>query len=331
MDLKQLEYFVRVAELGSFTRAAIALDVAQPALSRQVRLLEVELRQNLLTRNGRGAIPTEAGQLLLEHGRGILHQVALAREELGAARGALAGRVSIGLPPSLSRLITVPLTHAFRKALPQAQLTLTEGFSLLMLEGLRAGNLDMAVLYNPDNSPDLEVTTLHKEELVLISPRASVKPSGVKPSGVKPSSAGASPSKAAKPGAPPAATTKKNASITLDEVANLPLILPSRPNAFRILIEGEMMAIGRKPSITLEVDGLNAILNLVKEGLGHAVLPAYTLSNFDNVDPFAVRSIHAPRILSRLGLVWSSRRAATATQKKAQEVVRAVVSAAITA
>ena len=336
MDLKQLEYFVRVAELGSFTRAAIALDVAQPALSRQVRLLEVELHQSLLTRNGRGAIPTEAGQLLLEHGRGILHQVALAREELGAARGALAGRVSIGLPPSLSRLITVPLTHAFRKALPQAQLTLTEGFSLLMLEGLRAGNLDMAVLYNPDNSPDLEVTTLHKEELVLISPRASVKPSGVKPSGVKPSdvkpsSAGASPSKAAKPGAPPAATTKKNASITLDEVANLPLILPSRPNAFRILIEGEMMAIGRKPSITLEVDGLNAILNLVKEGLGHAVLPAYTLSNFDNVDPFAVRSIHAPRILSRLGLVWSSRRAATATQKKAQDVVRAVVSAAITA
>ena len=75
MDLKQLEYFVRVAEMGSFTRAAIALNVAQPALSRQVRLLEVELRQNLLKRNGRGAIPTEAGQLLLEHGRGILHQV----------------------------------------------------------------------------------------------------------------------------------------------------------------------------------------------------------------------------------------------------------------
>ncbi len=306
MDLKQLEYFVRVAELGSFTRAAIALDVAQPALSRQVRLLEVELRQNLLTRNGRGAIPTEAGQLLLEHGRGILHQVALAREELGAARGALAGRVSIGLPPSLSRLITVPLTHAFRKALPQAQLTLTEGFSLLMLDGLRAGNLDMAVLYNPDKSPELEMATLHKEELVLISPRASVK-------------------------APRLRNAKKNARITLDEVANLPLILPSRPNAFRVLIEGEMMAIGRKPSITLEVDGLNGILNLVKEGLGHAVLPAYTLSNFDNVGPFVLRSIHAPRILSQLDLVWSSRRPTTATQKKAQEVVRAVVSAAIIA
>ena len=114
-------------------------------------------------------------------------------------------------------------------------------------------------------------------------------------------------------------------------MANLPLILPSRPNAFRILIEGEMMAIGRKPNITLEIDGLNAILNLVKEGLGHAVLPAYTLSNFDNIAPFAVRNIHAPRILSQLDLVWSARRPVTATQRQAQEVVRAVVSAAIIA
>jgi LysR family transcriptional regulator, nitrogen assimilation regulatory protein len=84
MDLKQLEYFVRAAELGSFTRAFIAPGIAQPALSRQIRLLEVELRQNLLTRNGRGALPTEAGSLLLEHGRGILHQTQIAREAPGA-------------------------------------------------------------------------------------------------------------------------------------------------------------------------------------------------------------------------------------------------------
>ena len=89
MDLKQLEYFVRVAELGSFTRAAQVLGVAQPALSRQVRLLEVELRQNLLVRNGRGATPTEAGQLLLEHGRGILEGHAMLPEigrRLGGTR-----------------------------------------------------------------------------------------------------------------------------------------------------------------------------------------------------------------------------------------------------
>jgi LysR family transcriptional regulator, nitrogen assimilation regulatory protein len=306
MDLKQLEYFVRVAELGSFTRASIELDVAQPALSRQVRLLEVELRQNLLTRNGRGAVPTDAGKLLLEHGRGILHQVALAREELGNARGALAGRVSIGLPPSLSRLITVPLTHAFRNALPHAQLTLTEGFSILMYEGLRVGNLDMAVLYNPDPSPELETALLHEEELVLISSKHDLPD-------------------------PPAKARRARAhpTVAVAEVAQLPLILPSRPNAFRILIESELMNLGRKPQIVMEVDGLNAILNLVKEGLGHAVLPRYTLSNFDNPEPFVVRAIHSPRIMSQLKLVWSSRRPTTETQKKALDVIRVVVREAI--
>jgi LysR family transcriptional regulator, nitrogen assimilation regulatory protein len=301
MDLKQLEYFVSVAELGSFTRAAIELDVAQPALSRQIRLLEVELRQNLLIRNGRGAVPTEAGKLLLEHGRGILHQVALAREELSAARGALTGRVSIGLPPSLSRLITVPLTHAFRDALPHAQLSLTEGFSVLMYEGLRVGSLDMAVLYNPENSPGLEMTRLHEEELVLISPRATTKPG----------------------------KSKDKSGVSLTEVADLPLVLPSRRNAFRILIESEMMGIGRKPKISLEVDGLNAILNLVEEGLGHGILPAYTLNKLENAEPFLVRRIHTPRLMSKLELVWSSRRPTTETQKKALEVVRQAVLSAI--
>lgn len=301
MDLKQLEYFVRVAELGSFTRASIALDIAQPALSRQIRLLEVELRQNLLTRTGRGAIPTEAGKLLLKHGRGILHQVEVAREELGAVRGGLAGRVSIGLPPSLSKLITVPLTQAFRQQLPLAQLTLTEGFSVLMQEGLRVGNLDMAVLYNSDRSPELETITLHSEELVLISRKGSIKTPAKKGS------------------------TGKRQPISLAEVAALPLILPSRPNAFRILVEGEMITMGCKPQITLEVDGLNAILSLVREGMGHAVLPSYTLSNVEDPAPFTLRSIRSPRIMSELMLVRSARRASTDTQKMAIEVVKSVV------
>src|SRR6218665_3598109 len=120
MDLRQIEYFVRVAELGSFTRASVVLGIAQPALSRQVRLLEVELRQSLLLRNGRGVTPTEPGQLLLKHGRSILHQVARAREELGRVRGALAGRVAIGLPPSIAKVLTVPLTPALPAPPPEA-------------------------------------------------------------------------------------------------------------------------------------------------------------------------------------------------------------------
>ena len=304
MDIRQLECFVRVAELGSFTRASIAMNVAQPALSRQVRLLEVELKQNLLERTGRGVKLTEAGKLLLEHGRGILHQVAVAREELTSARGALAGRVSIGLVPSLSRLITVSLTRAFQQYLPHAHLTLTEGFSAQMYEGLRVGDLDMAVLYNTNRLPDLDTTTLHQDELVLIS-----APEG----------------QAAATNTGPFMTN----SLALSEVARLPLILPSRRNVFRTVIDGELAKLGLKPRIALEVDALNAILNLVKEGLGHAVLPAYTLNKFNDAARLTVRSIQSPGIRIELSLVSSSRRPSTKTHRRALELIQQIVDQSI--
>jgi LysR family nitrogen assimilation transcriptional regulator len=302
MDIRQLECFVRVAELGSFTRASIAMNVAQPALSRQVRLLEVELQQNLLERTGRGVKLTEAGKLLLEHGRGILHQVAVAREELTAARGALAGRVSIGLVPSLSRLITVSLTRAFQQYLPHAHLTLTEGFSAQMYEGLRVGDLDMAVLYNTNRLPDLDTTTLHQDELVLIS---------------------------AQEGQATNSGPFMTNSLALSEVARLPLILPSRRNVFRIVIDGELAKLGLKPRIALEVDALNAILNLVKEGLGHAVLPAYTLNKFNDTARLTVRSIQSPGIRIELSLVSSSRRPSTKTHRRALELIQQIVDQSI--
>lgn len=302
MDLKQLESFVRVAELGSFSRAAVALGIAQPLLSRHVRQLEVAYRQTFLLRNGRGVTLTDAGRVLLAHGRGILHQVALANEELGATRGALAGRVSMGLPPSLSKLITVPLTLEFRRRLPQAQLSLTEGFSVLMYEGLRSGRLDMAVLYDPPASPDLERQLLHEEALVLI--------------------AGSGP-------ATGRVEQQLPSSLTLKQLIGLPLIIPSRPNAFRLLIEAELNRVGGKPNIVLEVDGLSAILQLVKEGVGYAVLPAYTLRNFDDMQCFVTHAIEQPTLMSQLTLVWSGRRPMTETHKVSLALLGQVVKQAV--
>ena len=91
----------------------------------------------------------------------------------------------------------------------------------------------------------------------------------------------------------------------------------------------QRMTIGKRPNVILEVDGLNAILNLVKEGMGHAILPSYTLSNFENASPFSIKTIHSPAIKSQLMLVWSSRRPTTQTQKKAMEVVTQVLLQAI--
>ena len=302
MELKQIESFVRVAELGSFTKAALALNIPQPLLSRHVRQLEVELHQNLLMRNGRGVTVTEAGLVMLEHGRGILHQVAVAQEELGSVRGALSGRVSIGLPPSLSKLVTVPLTKSFRKTLPHAQLSLTEGFSVLMVESLRAGRLDMAVLYNPPPSPDLDMTVLHEDALVLI----------------------------AVDDVPPLTNNRALKQVVpLSELAQLPLIVPSRPNAFRLLIDTEMQRVNCKPNIVLEIDGLNAILELVKEGMGYAVLPAYTLSNFAKPEHFSTHRIEKPKLMSQLMLVWSARRPMTATHKAAMQLTQDVVTKAL--
>ncbi|MFZ2308348.1 MAG: LysR substrate-binding domain-containing protein [Rhodoferax sp.] len=296
MDLKQLEYFVRVAEMGSFTRAAIALDVAQPALSRQVRLLEVELRQNLLTRNGRGAVPTEAGKLLLAHGRGILHQVERAKEELGRVRGALAGRVAVGLPTSLARVLTVPLTRAFRQQMPDATISISEGLSVAMLESLVNGRLDIAVLYNAQASPDIEILPLQDEDLMLVQRR----PPGLQED----------------PGPGP---------IALKEVARLPLVIPSRPNAIRMQVESEMANIGCRPVIALEIDGVSAILDLVADGAGSAVLSRNAVANSIRPSAFTVRAIDGPPLRTRVSLATSSLRPATLTQQATLALIRDTV------
>lgn len=292
MDLKQIAYFVRVAELGSFTRAAAALNVAQPALSRQVRLLEVELRQNLLIRNGRGALPTEAGKLLLDHGRGILHQVERAREELGRVQGALAGRVAVGLPPSIARLMSVPLIHAFRRTMPQATLSLTEGLSTAMLESLAHGRLDIALVYNTTPSPDIELTPLFQEDLFLVQARR------------------------------PRVQRVATRAMPLRELARVPLVIPSRPNAIRMQVEAELAALGLKPSIALEVDSVASILELVADGAGSAVLAGHAVRNSGQPDAFTVQPIGSPSMRSAVSMAVSSQRPTTLTQQSTQELIR---------
>ena len=292
MDLRQLEYFVRVAELGSFTRASIALDVAQPALSRQVRQLEVELRQNLLVRNGRGALPTEAGKLLLEHGRGILHQVERAREELGRIRGALAGRVAIGLPPTLAKVLAVPLIREFRRRMPEATLSISEGLSLGMQESLASGRLDIALLYNAKATAEIEVTPLLDEALFLVQ---------------------------RKPGA--AGKVAKGA-VPLRDLAALPLVIPTRPNAIRMQVEAEMANQGCHPNIALEIDGVAAILDLVADGAGSAVLSRHAVETSARPKSFVMRPIGKPPLHSKLSIGMSAHRPATLTQKAMLELIQ---------
>jgi len=147
MNLKHLESFVRVAELGSFSKVARVLDIAQPALIRQVRSLETDLRETLLLRNGRGVSLTDAGRRLFEHGVQILQRVSQAREDLGAQRDAAVGHVTIGLPPSIGRRLTLPLIEGFREHLPRARLTIVEGLSANIAEWITSGRADLGLVY----------------------------------------------------------------------------------------------------------------------------------------------------------------------------------------
>jgi LysR family nitrogen assimilation transcriptional regulator len=300
MDLRQLEYFVRVAELGSFTRAAIELDVAQPALSRQVRQLEVELRQPLLLRNGRGALPTEAGKLLLEHGRGILHQMQRARDELDRLRGGLVGRVAVGLPNSLARVLTVPLTRAFREAMPQARLSISEGLSSALEAGLASGRLDVAVLYNAHSTRELDTAPLMEEDLLLVRAR----PPGLHED-------------------PPAGP------VDLRFVATLPLIIPTRPNAIRMHVEACMAGIGCRPDVVLEIDGVAAILDLVRDGAGCAILSRNALLHSPRPSAYTVQEIGTPPLRIRLSLATSAQRPVTPVQQATLALIRSTAEGVI--
>jgi LysR family nitrogen assimilation transcriptional regulator len=288
MDLKQLEYFVRVAELGSFSRAAEVLDIAQPALSRQVRLLEVELHQNLLVRNGRGVTVTEAGAVLLEHSRGVLYQVERLREELSRVRGSLAGRVALGMPSTIARMLTVPVTRAFRQLLPAATLSISEGLSATLQESLLSGRLDIALLYNARPSPDLDLHPLLDEELMLVQRREEGANKG---------------------------------PVRLAEIADIPLIIPGRPHAVRMHVEGELLNLGLHPNITVEIDGVPAILDLVADGMGSAVLSRNAVSTSAHPARFSTRRIIEPKLYSRLWSATNSQRPTTDTQKAMLDLV----------
>ncbi len=283
MDLKQLTAFVQVAELGSFTRAAAVLRVAQPALSRQVRALEVELRQTLFERNGRGVTLTPAGTRLLAHGRGILQQVQRAVQDLEELRGAATGVLSIGLPPSLSRTLTAPLVEAFRERFPRAGVSVVEGLTHYMLEWLVQGRIDAALVYNATPSTTVALQPVLDEPLQLISRRPNTRTSA----------------------------RARATPVTLADLAGHELVIPSRPHALRMRVETALAEAGLVPRVALEIESVGAMLALVQRHALHAVLAASALADHPAASGLQARPIFvAPRrpLSTSLSLATSAQR-----------------------
>jgi LysR family nitrogen assimilation transcriptional regulator len=297
MDLKQLEYFVRVVDLGGFSRAARVLGVAQPAISRQVRGLEVELRQSLLVRNGRGAAPTEAGKRLLLHARGILQQVERARHDVDESRGATIGKVVVGLPPTMARHLTLPIVREFRQAHPRASLSIVEGLSSTILDMLVNGRVDVGLVYNPSSSPAFEARTLREEPLCLI---------GAKRKGSEPR------------------------NVRLRDLPRFPLLIPSRPHTIRRLVETRLASLGLQPQVAMEIDAVPEILELVAEGHGFAVLPPRALHGAAIARRLHSRTIVQPRLKSALAIATSAQRPSTPLQQATMVLIESLVMSART-
>ena len=293
MDLKQLEYFVHVAELGSFTRAASFLSVVQSALSRQVRALEVELRQPLFERTGRGVTLTEPGKRLLAHGRGILQQVERARLDIESHRGEASGRLVIGLTPSVSRTLTGPLVRAFRERLPNATLSIVEGLSTYVLEWLAIGRVDCAVVYNVTPSAAVDLLPVLDEPLYLVSARASSGHGRLL-------------------GTP----------VALAEVAKHELVIPSRPHSIRMLLESALAAAGSKAKVGLEIESVPAILDLVQHDGLHAVLALNAIKGSGNEAAVRARPIGRPTLCTTLWIATSAQRPRGPLIERASELVR---------
>jgi LysR family nitrogen assimilation transcriptional regulator len=286
MDLTRLRYFVAVAEAASFSRGAATLHMSQPGLSRQVLLLEQEVGQPLLVRTGRGVEPTEAGLALLAHARGIFELADRARADMHDRQASPRGRVTIGLPPRVAHVLTADLVERFRAEYPDAVISVVEGLSVRLREWVVAGKLDMAILFDPPNSPQVQEETLAREPLVLIGPQPLPR------------------------------------RMRLADVAALPLVMPSGPNALRALLEKETRPRGLPLSIVAEVDSVQTVLSLVARGVCHTVLPRSALRLWSYAQPLHVASIHAPAIRNRVVLSVPKARPATRPSRLAAQLLR---------
>lgn len=293
-DLKQLQLFTAVAEFGSFSRAAVALSVSQPVISRQIKALEEELGVALLYRNGRGIVLTEAGKLLENYASAILEQASRATTELAAMRSNPRGTIVLGMPPSVGIVLTTPLVTHFRAEFPQVTMRIVEGFSGHLLEWLVMGKIDVAVLYNAPRMNNLLAEPILRDELFLLGARDDKSRLGAGP---------------------------VDASI----VSELPMILPARPHGLRLLLDQIFSSAGIEPRIDLEVEAMPSTLRLVEGGMGYTILSYSSVHQLVAEGRIRYWRIQNPSIERELLLATSSQRPTTTAIRALTSMIRSEV------
>lgn len=241
MDVAQLKTLIHVAELGSLSKAADRLHIAQPALSRQVRLLEKELGAELFQRHGRGMVITEIGRQVLEHAVQIMAELDQIRNVPGRARGSLKGEVRVGTTPTVAEIVTVPLVRKVQETHPQLRVRLTAAYSGYLLDWLQRGELDLAVSYNPQPLKSLSIIPILMEDLLLVS---------------------AGPQR-----------RRSKQPVPFARLATERLVLPSHGHGLRVIAEECARKAGIELSATVEADSFGAMIDLIRNGFGSTILP----------------------------------------------------------
>ncbi len=277
MDLRQLRTFREIAEAGSLSRAADRLRIAQPALSRQIRLLEAEAGLPLFTRHGRGMALTDAGRELLARVAGPMRQLERAVVEVRALAGTIAGQVALGMMPTVAAVLAGPLARRVAERHPEVSLRVVEGYTGHLIEWLQRGATDATLLYGPATDFHLRARDLFVEGLVLAGPAGS----GLSP----------------------------DQPVTLAAAARLPLVLPSRPHGLRAIVEGAAARARVPLNLRHEADSFLVLKDLVVCGLGFAILPRSSIRREEAEGRMLVAPLVRPAIRRQVVLAQPPDRA----------------------
>lgn len=300
MDLEQLTGFVEVARLGSFTRAADELHLAQPSLSRRIAALEQDLGSELFHRARSGSTLTPAGELLLPLARRMLADAGSVRRELAELAGLERGRVRFGATPTLCISLVAEVLHAFHSAHPAVELHLAEDGSRSLFDRLARGELDLALVTTSTAAAPgaFTVTPLLVEELVVVSSAAE----------------------------PPLAAT---GALDLAAVARLPQIVFNSSYDLRRTTDAAFAAAGLEPDVVLEGAEMDAVLRFAERGLGVAVVPAMVLQGRPGLRSIRIEepTLEKPTLTRTISLARPADLAPTAAARVMQGTVAATARA----
>lgn len=248
MDLKQLRYFLTIANEGQITRAAKKLHMAQPPLSQQLKLLEQELGVRLIERNGRSIELTEAGKTLHKRAEILLQQADETIAEVKETGEGLRGKLSIGCVKTCFAYIP-ERTRLFRKQYPEVTFELREGDSYSLAQALNNKDIELAIVRLPLEMKDYSSIALPTEPFVPVVPKQWV-------------------------------TNSSQGSIQMEELAQMPLLLLHRISGVGLyeLVIDKFRQHGLKPNVVCECPDAAMLLALVNAGVGATLLPKSALS-----------------------------------------------------